>query len=183
MILTMELENTLRSVIDTLNQGSIPYAVIGGFALHFWGYTRGTDDLDFIVLAEQKDSIRQRMVNLGFTVYRETENVAHYENGSTRVDFIFSHSLRGVRLLERACDKDFLRLKLKVARAEDIIGLKVQSMANNPLRWLKEMADIENLLAENKGKLDLQLIEDYFKLFKKEKDWEDILKRHHASVE
>ncbi len=96
--------------------------------------------------------------------------------------FIFSRRTHGVKLLERACEKDFFGLKLKVARAEDIIGLKVQSMANNPLRWLKEMADIENLLQENKGKLDLELIGDYFKLFKKESDWKMMLERNNAFI-
>lgn len=168
-------------MIEALNKEDIQYAVIGGFALHFWGYSRETHDLDFIIRADQKDKVRKKMEELGFSAYRETENVAHYERDNARVDFIFSRRSHGVKLLERACNKDFLGVKLKVAVPEDIIGLKVQSLANNPLRWLKEMADIENLLLENRGKLDLELIGDYFKLFKKEKDWELILERYHAS--
>jgi predicted nucleotidyltransferase len=177
----MDFESALRPMIEKLNRDLIPYAVIGGFALHFWGYSRETHDLDFIIRAAQRDYIRNTMKEIGFTAFYESENVGHYEKGNSRVDFIFSSKPHGAQLLNRACDKDFLEMKLKVALPEDIIGLKVQSLANNPLRWLKEMADSENLMMENKGKLDVDLIGDYFALFKKEKDWELLLERYHAS--
>lgn len=177
----MDFESALRPLIEKFNRDSIPYAVIGGFALHFWGYSRETHDLDFIIRSTQHDYVQQTMEELGFTAFHKSEHVGHYEKGGAWVDFIFSGKPHGIKLIERACDKDFLGMKLKVALPEDIIGLKVQSLANNPLRWLKEMADIENLMQENKGKLDLDLIGDYFKLFKKEKDWQMILERYHAS--
>lgn len=178
----MDFESTLRPLIEKFNRDSIPYAVIGGFALHFWGYSRQTHDLDFIIRSDQRDYVQQTMEGLGFTAFHSSEHVGHYEKGAARVDFIFSGKPHGANLLKRASEKDFLGMTVKVALPEDIIGLKVQSLANNPLRWLKEMADIENLLLENKGKLDLELIGDYFKLFKKEKDWELLLERCRASL-
>lgn len=177
----MDFRSALHSVIEKFDKESIQYALIGGFALHFWGYSRATQDLDFIAIGNQKDQIRKSMEQLGFKVYKETENVAHYEKESARIDFIFSRRAHGAKVLQRACDMNFFELKLKVARPEDIIGLKVQSMANNPIRWLREMADIENLVLKNKGNLDLDLIADYFKLFGKEKDWLGILERSNAS--
>ncbi len=174
----MDFSKTLRSISEKFNQASIQYALIGGFALYFWGYPRGTNDLDFIVLAEDKERAKKLLETLGFKVWRETENVAHYESESAIVDFIYAKSIYGKKLLERACENELNGIKFKVAKAEDIIGLKVQSFANNPSRWLKEMADIENLLIENKGKLDLELIEEYFKLFQLEKEWKLLLERY-----
>jgi hypothetical protein len=39
------------------------------------------------------------------------------------------------------------------------------------------MADIEYLLRENSGKLDLNIIKEYFNLFDKGSELEDLLKR------
>lgn len=179
----MDFPGTFRSILEKFKEDQIDYALIGGLALSFWGYPRATHDLDFMVLAKKKEIARKGMEELGFKVLRETENVAQYERGSDRVAFIYAVRVHGLKVLERACEKEFFGLKFKVACPEDIIGLKVQSLANNPLRWFKEMADIETLLVENRGRLDLELVGQYFKLFNLEKDWKSLLERYHANRE
>lgn len=178
----MNFSEAFNAVVKRFNESSIEYALIGGLALHYWGYSRSTHDIDFIVLAKQKETLRKTMEEIGFHAYAETENVVHYEKENFRIDIIYAQKMHGFKILERACEKEDYGIKFKVAKAEDIIGLKVQSLANNPLRWLKEMADIENLLLENKGKLDTELIGDYFSLFNLQKEWESLSKRYHEIV-
>ena len=48
---------------------------------------------------------------------------------------------------------------------EDIIGLKVQAIANDPSRKNADLADIESLLKLHARRLDWQLIQSYFELF------------------
>lgn len=60
---------------------------------------------------------------------------------------------------------------------EDIIGLKVQSMVNNPSRRALDMADIEYLIRENLDKLDLDVIKEYFHLFDQDNGLNSLLKR------
>ncbi|PIR15487.1 MAG: hypothetical protein COV48_14120, partial [Elusimicrobia bacterium CG11_big_fil_rev_8_21_14_0_20_64_6] len=66
----------------------------------------------------------------------------------------------------RAVSKEssLVGLPLRVVRAEDLIGLKVQSLANNPARRHKELADIESLLEMRKD-VDWTRIREYFILF------------------
>ena len=69
----------------------------------------------------------------------------------------------------------------KVLRVEDIIGLKVQAIANAPHRKAQDLEDIKHLIAEHYPSIDWTLVEDYFNLFKmenlyskiKSKSWQD----------
>jgi hypothetical protein len=59
--------------------------------------------------------------------------------------------------------------------AEGIIGLKVQAIANNPRREFRDKDDILNLLTLHAGKLDLELVRDYFRVFDMENELEALL--------
>lgn len=69
------------------------------------------------------------------------------------------------------------KLKIKVLKVEDIIGLKVQSSSNDPERYHQDMSDIENLIWVNYENLNLELIKEYFDLFNRRKELEDILRK------
>ena len=53
--------------------------------------------------------------------------------------------------------------RVKVLKAEDIIGLKLQSMNNNPDRLAKDNYDIEELMKNRQ--LDWETLKTYFNLF------------------
>ena len=48
---------------------------------------------------------------------------------------------------------------------EDIIGLKLQAMTNDSSRFTRDLADIEWIMGHYWGKLNMDLIEEYFKIF------------------
>ena len=84
-----------------------------------------------------------------------------------RVDFLHAHRSYTRAMLARAASKKILdgKFELRVLGPEDLIGLKVQSMANDPSRYNRDMSDIESLISENRATLNMQLIREYFKLF------------------
>ena len=51
---------------------------------------------------------------------------------------------------------------MKVLQPEDVIGFKIQAMANNPLRATNELVDIESLMASYGRKLNWARIQEYF---------------------
>ncbi|MCM8778689.1 MAG: hypothetical protein NC898_05640 [Candidatus Omnitrophica bacterium] len=63
--------------------------------------------------------------------------------------------------------------------SEDVIGLKVQAIANDPERKIKEMADIEALMGVYKNRLDWERLEDYFRLFGMDKELKQLKVRFH----
>ena len=81
------------------------------------------------------------------------------------IDFILAHRNISYKMLERAQDKEIFSRTVKVLRPEDIIGLKIQALANDETRVSKEYSDIESLLGLYKKDLDWALLEEYFRLF------------------
>lgn len=83
-------------------------------------------------------------------------------------------------MLERAIEKDIFdgELKIKVLKPEDIIGLKLQAVANDKDRITSEYADIEALLGLYKGNLEWSLLREYFSLFNQEKEFVRLNKRY-----
>ena len=83
------------------------------------------------------------------------------------VDFIHAFREISLGMLQRARLLPAFSGKrtLRVLEPEDVIGLKVQALANNPKRLSRETADIEALLRAHRGKLDTARLEEYFQLF------------------
>lgn len=56
-------------------------------------------------------------------------------------------------------------LTVRVLKVEDLIGMKVQAIANNKSRKAVDLADIESLLSLHGSAVDWSLIGEYFSLF------------------
>jgi hypothetical protein len=52
-----------------------------------------------------------------------------------------------------------------VAGPEDVIGLKVRAMVNDPERKAQELADIETLMRLYRSKVDWNRIEEFYDAF------------------
>ncbi len=160
----------------------IRYALIGGFALHAAGYTRATQDIDILVRKEDGAKVKRIMESFGYKAVHESEDVSNYVGKIKplgQVDFIHAHRQYARQMLEQAKDAEILnrRFKVKVVRPEDIIGLKVQSSSNQPERYHQDMADIEHLIRANRDQLEMNLLREYFDLFDRGRELNDILER------
>jgi hypothetical protein len=77
-------------------------------------------------------------------------------------------------MLQRAEEKAIFEgeLKINVLRPEDLIGLKLQAIKNNPARKELDSSDIKALAAAQQGRLDWTLIGEYAEIL----DAEDLLR-------
>jgi len=110
------------------------------------------------------------MEGLGYQCKYKTENVSQYLSPIRvfgEVDFLHAFRTPSLSMLERAEEKQMFggMVAVRVLKIEDLIGFKVQAIANNEARKAADMADIEALIALNKGRIDWSLIEEYFALF------------------
>src|SRR4029077_483069 len=104
-----------------------------------------------------------------------TEDVANYVSSEPdlgQVDFLFAHRKYALEMLRRAVKRDVLGRSVKVLKAEDLIGLKVQSSSNDPKRAAKDRADIEDLMRRNAQNLDWEVVREYFVVFGREQEYE-----------
>lgn len=95
-----------------------------------------------------------------------------------RIDFLLARRKYTLDMLNRAGDQPVLdgRFTVKTVRPDDLIGLKVQSSSNDRGRYYQDMADIRSILANERGKLDMDHVREYFRMFGREKELEGLLK-------
>ncbi len=65
--------------------------------------------------------------------------------------------------------------KLRVVRAEGLIGFKLQALVNEPRRT-QDLEDIRALLRANRATLDMEQVRGYFRLFQRESQLDELLR-------
>lgn len=172
----MNFELVLKRLLEEFGRRNIRYALTGGFALGALGAPRATQDLDFLVNRDDLEKLNDLLISLDYQRIYSSENVSQYQ-GKTDVlgflDFIHAYRELALEMLARAVDQPIFAgsKTIRVLTAEDVIGLKVQAMANSPKRKAKEIADIQALAAAN-PKLDWSRVQKFFELFKLNEDFQ-----------
>ncbi len=164
---------SIRLVVRVAETGGFRVALIGGFALPFYGVQRATGDVDFLVEASGSAALHDALVKAGADCLHRGLDSANYAAGRSKltgIDFIYARRARALAMLERAPTKPLrgARLAVPVLDREALIGLKLQAIANAPARRTQDRADIEALLATGRETLDLAGLRDYCRLFGKE---------------
>ncbi|MCG2724968.1 MAG: nucleotidyltransferase family protein [Elusimicrobia bacterium] len=164
----MNFKKTLTVLIKEFEKQEINYALIGGFAMGILGVPRNTIDIDFLVSSEKLNKIENLMLALGYKKVFSSENISQYVSPLEElgeVDFLHAFRPISLRMLKEATKSKIFdnKLEITVLKPEDIIGLKIQAIANNPSRLHKDFSDIEELVKN--PKIDWLLIENYFELF------------------
>ena len=166
----MDFELVLKTLIEEFSRLKIRCAVIGGFALGILGVPRQTMDLDFLVHREDLAKLDNALKTLGYSRVFYSENVSQYRHSEAAwgsVDFVHAFRTVSLAMLDRAKDHPALggRQSLKTAQPEDVIGLKVQAMCNDPDRRTREQSDIERVMARYGRELDWQRIVEFYDVF------------------
>ena len=162
----MDFKTVLSSLIKQFNEQNIRYGLMGGFALGLWGVARATVDLDFLADRRDMGKVDVIMHELGYQIDFKSENVSQYRSvlkAFGEVDFVHAFRDTSVEMLERTVDKDIYggELKIHVLVPEDIIGLKLQAIQNNPKRREIDLNDIKALASVPGKTLDWKTIERY----------------------
>ncbi len=177
----MDFKLVLEKLLTAFKEHNIRYALTGGFAMGLWGGSRSTVDLDFLVHKDDMNKVHEIMVDMGYERYNHTENVSQYISPKKifgGIDFIHAFRKASLEMLHRAKAKDIFggNLKIKTLLPEDIIGLKLQSIFNDPSRGKIDIADIEVLVSLYRDLLNMELVSEYFKVFGMEDLYKKIFK-------
>lgn len=168
----MNFLKVITEVVGALEAAGIRYATIGGFAMALRGVQRATVDLDFILMLDDLAKADEILRGFGYARAFRSENVSHYLSSDGdwgRIDLL--HAFRGPTLgmLRRAEPIEIEPgVTLRVVQIEDIVGLKVQALCNDPSRAENDWHDIRQLVRtarEQDVPLDWDLVADYLKLF------------------
>ena len=110
------------------------------------------------------------MFSMGYKKVFFSENASQYVSPAAEmgeVDFLHAFRPISLKMLAEAENIPVFsnEATVKVLKAEDIIGLKVQALTNDPSRKNVDLADIESLMCLHGSRLDWQLVQSYFELF------------------
>lgn len=160
----------LRTLITEFSRLKIRCAAIGGFALGVLGVPRQTMDLDFLVHRDDLEKLNGALTALGYSREYFSENVSQYRHPDAAwgsVDFIHAFRTISLAMLDRAKDYPAVggNQTLRTVQPEDVIGLKVQAMYNDPERKAQDQNDIERLMGRYGRQLDWVRIEEYYDVF------------------
>lgn len=166
----MDFKAVIGKLISAFDKSGIRYALIGGFAFGLWGSGRATIDIDLLINRDDMEKADGIMLSFGYRCSHKSDNVSQYISDDKmlgEVDFLHAFREASLGMLERSAEKDIFNgaLKIKVVSPEDLIGLKVQAIKNDPDREGSDMADIESLLSQHGKDLDWRLMKEYFTLF------------------
>lgn len=171
----MNLKEVLKTLVARLNEKEVDFALSGGLALSGMGIFRFTNDLDFLVEESHNDLVDQIMKDLGYELQDfSTREIVSYVSPLRvfgQVDFLLAKRKYTRAMLRRARKTPVFggQLEVRTLLPEDLIGLKVQAIHNDPANRLAvDSSDIRQLLANYRDSLDMELVREYFKLFDKE---------------
>ena len=171
----MNLKEVIKTLIARFHQKKIDFVLSGGLALSTMGIFRFTKDIDFLVHEESKETIHEIMTGLGYEKQDfSSEEIISYLSSLKvfgQVDFLVARRKYTKTMMTRArinpiFDGEF---EVKTLLPEDLIGLKIQAISNDPEnRYVVDAPDIQRLLALHHDKMDMELVREYFRLFNKE---------------
>jgi hypothetical protein len=146
----VDFARVLDTMADFFERSRHRYAVAGAFALHAYGLSRGTFDLDFVTQAEAQVDLVVFLESLGYeTLYRSAgySNHLHAMPELGRVDIIYVAGETSERLFREARSMPGPGGRsIPVPRPEHLAAMKVQAMKNDPQRTHHDLDDIRFLL-------------------------------------
>lgn len=166
----MDFERVLKTLLTEFARRNLRYGVIGGFAMGALGIQRATMDFDIVVHRDDLEPLHALLIPLGYTRRARTENVSHYshpDNVWGDVDVLHAFRPASLQMLQRCRLVPIFSgtLTIRVLAPEDVIGFKIQAIANNPLRRVQDAADIELLAAAHGRTMDWSRVQEYYDLF------------------
>lgn len=182
----MDFEKILKILTEEFERNKIRYALIGGFSLGVWGVSRTTIDLDFLIHKDDMPIVDKILKNLGYECKFKSKNVSQYVSPLKifgEIDVLYAFRDISVKMLQRSEEKEVFngKLKIRVLKPEDIIGLKLQALVNDEERTEKELVDIEELIKTHKDTLNWRMLEEYFELFEKKELFKKIKQKYGVS--
>jgi hypothetical protein len=155
------LRTGLLRLVDALHKRRIEYALIGGLAAGYRARPRFTQDIDLLLMVPQAilPPLMNDLQREGFefdltTVIRQwnQEHMTVLGYQGVQIDWLKPVIPLYQRVMETATLENWLGHNVRVATPEGLILTKLVSFRR------QDQLDIENLLAANRGELDLPFI-------------------------
>ena len=172
----MSLKEQFKILTEFFERENFDFALIGAFALHAYGYTRATTDVDFITRTVYQARIKEYLESLGFETLSCSEGYSNHLHpiGNIRIDLVYVAGKTAHSIFQSVRKKLVLEgLELPVISPDHLILLKLFAAQNEPGRKFKELADIKELY--NRTNVDKTALLGYFQKYGLEEYYDEII--------
>lgn len=160
----MKFDEVLRRFSEFFEREGIRYAVAGGLAVHAWGHSRFTHDIDFAVDGAARARILAFTEATGYKTLHVSAGYSNHEHPDEDfgiLDLLYVYDDTADRLFAEAAPRLIAGdVRAPVIKPEHLIAMKVQAIKNAPRRVSIDVPDIEFLL--KLPGVDRNKVRDYF---------------------
>lgn len=160
----MRFDEVLRTFARFFETEGIRYAVAGGLAIHAWGRSRTTQDIDFVVDGTMQTRVVAFSESIGYKTLHVSSGYSNHEHADLNfgiVDFLYVYGDTADRVFAEASERRIAgEAHAPVPKPEHLIAMKVQAIKNAPRRVSIDVPDIEYLLGL--PGIDRKAVRDYF---------------------
>jgi len=159
------IKQALRKAVTFLESNGFRYAIIGGIANQWWGRPRFTYDVDIKVMVPNTEySTMRKVIRATFPEparleLPENPLIVNVYVGEIIVDFLLAIPGYDEHIVTRAVHCKLDDLKVWICTPEDLIIQK--AISDRARDW----QDIEGILIEQHGRIDLPYIESWLEQF------------------
>jgi hypothetical protein len=178
-----DIYETLRRLVEELDENELDYALIGGLALVAHGYRRFTEDVDILMTPEALQVFQERLIGRGYLpafsgatkTFRDTRTGVRIKIITTGREAYPGDGKPKPTAFPAPTEARLQREGVWLITLDKLIELKLASGLSAPHR-LKDLADVQELIARLKlpldlaEKLDASVREEYRRLWQNVQD-------------
>jgi predicted nucleotidyltransferase len=148
----MVFTKDMKDVIELFEKYKVQYALVGGFAVIYYGYVRTTQDIDFLLFPSEENASRvmKALTEFGFgnagipEEYFTKEGTAiHIGVEPNRIDFLtVLKGISNTEIFKHIERVDFEGTKLNLISRSDLL---ISKKASGRLKDLADAEELENM--------------------------------------
>ena len=131
---------------------SLPFLIIGGYAVGAHGHTRATFDVDFLVRTVDRETWLGRLATAGLKLFAQTKSFAQFSQppANDGLDLMFVDDATFDRMWQAAEPRDFGGVPARIPCLDHVLALKLHVLKQAlPHRTSKDAEDVEMLVRRN----------------------------------
>ncbi len=144
----MILTNDMNDLIELFNTNNVEYALVGGFAVNYYGYIRSTQDIDFLIYPSKSNAEKtvKALNDFGFSgddlleYFLEEGTALHLGIAPNRIDLLTNlNGISNVEIFENVTIVNYKGKRINIISLEALIKCKEYSNRKH------DQADAEKL--------------------------------------
>jgi hypothetical protein len=157
---------------------ALRFLVIGGYAVAAHGFSRMTNDVDFLANKEERDAWLQKLTRAGLVKTFETSAFAQFhQEAGEGFDLMFVNNETFEKFWADAKETTFSKTPARMPSLDHLLALKLHALKGKPPhRTSKDAEDVEMLVRNNNLDLTDRKYEELFLKYASRDIYETILR-------